>query len=525
MELSAGYMAGIYFIIMAVLFMLTSYLGMRRGRGFEGYSIAGRSIGGFVNGMGGMASYLSAFLFMGMTGAVVVTGFPYMGILVPFALSIAIFMALIGPYARNTGTRTLIEFIEIRYGRMVAYLVLAINFLFVGMFMIGQMKAVGICIEYIFRIPYATAILIGGIILTAYCVLGGMLGITWNQFIQGLIMLIGIAVPLALVLNALGVAGWYNPFLGYGELSPMMELKGFFDLVKTPQYYLSLAIVGLGGAAAAPQVFTISARAKDAASSRWALSWMVFFIGLVYACAMGFAFAATYWIRTSGIVIGQGQADYVLFMLCDATVPNYIGAIVVTGALAAAFSTLASLIVFCGTVGVTHIYEPLKKLVKNSREISGREKTTVMVIAMAMAGVVCILLAWSPPYLLVVPIIWGWELLTCTLLVPCLFACWWKRATRWGTVASILTGAMVVFTQGWSGPMLILPFYGCLIFLPLAILVHIIVSYLTPPDSARTLVDIWHGFADYSEKRYSGNLLPLTLGILSILMLIFALAL
>ena len=73
--------------------------------------------------------------------------------------------------------------------------------------------------------------------------------------------------------------------------------------------------------------------------------------------------------------------------------------------------------------------------------------------------------------------------------------------------------------------MLILPFYGCLIFLPLAILVHIIVSYLTPPDSARTLVDIWHGFADYSEKRYSGNLLPLTLGILSILMLIFALAL
>ncbi|NHV97815.1 MAG: sodium:solute symporter family protein [Thaumarchaeota archaeon] len=518
----SSYLAGIYFIIMVVLFLLTSYFGIRRGRGFEEYSIAGRSIGGFVNGMAGMASYLSAFLYMGMTGAVVATGFPYMGALVPFALSIAIFMALIGPYARNTGARTLIEFIELRYGRTVAYLALAVNFVFIGMFMIGQMKAVGICIEYIFKIPYATAIFIGGIILTTYCVVGGMFGITWNQFIQGLLMLIGIAVPLALVLKAVGVASWYNPFLGYGDLSPIMESAGFFNLVKTPQYYLSLALVGLGGAAAAPQVFVISARARDAPSVRWALSWMVLFVGLVYACAMGFAFAATYWIKTSGIVIEQDKADYVLFMLCDAMVPSYISALVVAAALAAAFSTLASLLAFCGIVAVTHIYEPLKKLVKKSNVFFEGEKTTIMVIATAVAGTVCTLLAWSPPSLLVVPIMWGWELLTSTLLIPCVFALWWKRATKWGSVASIMVGAMVVFTQGWTGPLLKMPFYGCLVFLPLSALVHIIISYLTPPDSTRTLLDIWHGFADYSERRYSSKLLPLTFGIVSILMLWFA---
>jgi Na+/proline symporter len=413
---------------------------------------------------------------------------------------------------------------ELRYGKIVAYLVLAINLLFVGMFMIGQMKAVGICIEYITGTPYTTGILIGGIILTVYCVLGGMFGITWNQFIQGLIMLIGITVSLALVLRALGVSGWPNPFWGYGDLSPMMETGGFYDLVKEPQYYLSLIIPGLGGAAAAPQVFSIAARAKDAPSSRWALSWMVFFIGLVYACAMAFAFAATYWTGTAGISIGNDQADYVLFMLCEATVPHYIGALVVAGALAAAFSTTAALIVFFGTASVTHVYEPIKKLVKNSRGISDREKTMAMAIAMTIAGMACVFLAWSPPHLLVVPIIWGWELLTCTFLIPCLFACWWKRATKWGTLASILAGAMVILTQGWTGPIFPLPFYGSLIFLPVATIVNIAVSYLTRSDLARTQVDGWHDFADHSEKRYSSNVLPVALGVLSILMLIFGLS-
>ena len=522
MGLPMGYIAGIYFIVMAAMFILTAYVMRRSTRDFEDYAVAGRSIGGLVNGMGGMASYLSAFLFMGMTGAVVAIGFPFMGVLVPFALSIAMFMVLIGPYARNTRARTLMEFMELRYGKLAAYLALAINLLFVAMFMIGQMRAVGICVEYITGMPYTTAILISGIILIVYCVLGGMFGISWNQFIQGSIMLIGIAVPLALVLSALGVAGWQNPILGYGDLSPAMAARGFFDLVKTPQHYLSLAIVGLGGAAAAPQVFAITARAKDAPSSRWALSWMVFFIGLVYACAMGFAFAATYWIKTTGMTIQPGQFDYVLFMLSEATVPNYIGALVVAGALAAGFSTTAALIVFCGTVAVSHIYAPLKKLKKNGG-IGNREKTIVMAIAMTIAGIACILLAWSPPALLVVPILWGWELLTCTLLIPCLFACWWKRATKWGTVASMLAGAMVVLTQGWTGPLIDVPFHGCLIFLPLAILVHIAVSYLTPPDRTRTLVDRWHGFADHSEKRYSGKLLPLLLGVLSFIMLVFAL--
>ena len=67
MGLPMGYIAGIYFIVMAAMFILTAYVMRRSTRDFEDYAVAGRRIGGLVNGMAGMASYLSAFLFMGMS--------------------------------------------------------------------------------------------------------------------------------------------------------------------------------------------------------------------------------------------------------------------------------------------------------------------------------------------------------------------------------------------------------------------------------------------------------------------------
>ncbi len=516
--------AAIYFVIMAGIFIITSIRGHQQSRNYTDYSLAGRAIGGLVNGMGGMASYLSAFLFMGMTGAVWSIGFPYIGVLVPFSLSIAMFMALIGPYARKTGGHTLIEFLELRYGKSAATIALVINILFVAMFMVGQMKALGICIEYITGFNYSLAILVGGVILTVYCVIGGMRGITWNQFVQGLVMLVGIMVPLAFVFRELNVADWWNPLFGYRELSSTMADRGFFELQKSPLYYISLILPGLGGAAAAPQVFAISARAKNADSARWGISWMVLLVGIVYACAMAFAFAATYWAQSIGFVVEPGRADYLLFDMVERILPAPMGALVVAGALAASFSTAAVLIAFCGQVAVNNVVVPLRKtLLHKHNDLPDKSRIQVMAWTIGIVGVLCIVLSWSPPALLVAPIMWGWELLTCTLLVPAFFACWWKRATKWGTIASMLVGCLVVLTQGWTGPVISFPFYGSLVFLPLALLTNIVVSLLTPVDAQSSLVDGWHGLVGgqhSSGSRYNSKALPLLLAGASICLLV-----
>ncbi len=237
---------------------------------------------------------------------------------------------------------------------------------------------------------------------------------------------------------------------------------------------------------------------------------------------MAFAFAATYWARTEHIEVNKGEADYLLFRLCEAKVSPAIGALVVAGALAAAFSTTAALIAFVGTASTRYLYAPLRRLFDRPREMSDPHRRRAMAAGMGIGGIACTLLAWSPPALLVVPIIWGWELLTCTLLVPCLLACWWKRATRWGTLASMVVGGAVVLTQGWTGPVWKFPFYGSLIFLPLATLAHLAVSSLTPRDAGSGLLDTWHGFADPSDARLAGPVLPASLAVVSCLLLVLA---
>ncbi len=42
---------------------------------------------------------------------------------------------------------------------------------------------------------------------------------------------------------------------------------------------------------------------------------MVFWIGIVYSCAMGFAFAATYWTEVNGVIVSPDKADYLLLCL------------------------------------------------------------------------------------------------------------------------------------------------------------------------------------------------------------------
>jgi len=249
---------------------------------------------------------------------------------------------------------------------------------------------------------------------------------------------------------------------------------------------------------------------------------MVFWIGLVYSCAMAFAFAATYWVQQNGVSVGKGQADYLLFRLCEATTHPALAALVVAGALAASFSTMAALLIFCGTVAVRYFYAPAKQWLRAGADVTEAERKQVMAVAMALAGVGSVLLAWRPPDLLVVPIIWGWEILSCTLFIPCLLAVWWKRATRWGAVASMAVGTCVVLTQGWTGPVFKLPFYGSLVVLPLACLAHIVVSCLTPPDPARALVDCWHGHSEALETRYNSALIPVLLSAAGAALLLLA---
>ena len=508
-------MSLLYVIIISIAFIIISMVSRRKLKeSYASYFLADRSISGLVNGLAGMSCYLSEFLFLGMTGAVYVIKFPFMGILYEFAISIAVFLFLLAPYIRRSGYYTLIDLFYDCYGREAAVLSCIVTLWFCMVFFIGQMKALGVTLEFMLGVPYDLAVIIGGIVLIAYTVIGGMYGVTYNQFIQGAIMLAGILIPLLYIMRSFGLTQWWNPITGYAELTPFMREMGFFEIQETAKYYVSTALVGLG-ALAGPHVFSIAARGRSSSEVRSAVSWMTFFIGLVYSCAMGCAFVGSYWASTVGIE--RSKADYVLFMMTKQLCPDEITGLLLAGGLCAAISTLSALVLFASTVIVHDLYS---KMLKRRKSVSAN----LMRLATAMLGIICVVLALRPPMLLVTPILWGWELLA-SAFVPSLVATyWWKKTSKPGVLASIAVGAILTaLTQKWSGPIIKVPFYGALIALPSSTITLIAISLLTRRVNERLKIDQWHGWKRYEEWRYNEKVLPLMFLAFSAMLLIYAL--
>lgn len=515
--MSLGVVSLIYLVTMFAIFIGVGAYSSRKLATQEDYLLGGRSFRAVSNGLAGMSSLLSEFLFMGMSGAVAVIGFGFTGILYVFAMGGALALLLVVPYIRRSDTYSIIDLLSTRFGRPAFWMALFINFVFGTMFLIGQYKAVAVSLQFMLpHSSYTMALIIAGIALTLYTVLGGMFSVTYNQVIQGVIMALACLIPLALILRGQEVAAWLNPLLGYAPLSGALAKKGFFILKHPAIYFVSMIVPGLGWMVG-PQGYAISARARSSSSLRYAIAWMMIFVAIVYSGAMAYAFSSSYWVATTGAKVSP---DYILFTMAEHYVQPWVTGLLLMGGLAAAISTLAAMLIFYGTAIAHDIYTLVKKA-------SEKEKLVMSYVATAACGLLGILVALHPPRLLVTPIIWGWELASVTFNPCVIMLLWWKRTHRWGVWAAIVvSGILTLMTQGWTGPIIKLPFFGGLITMPIGFLIIIIVSLLAPREQKEYTdwVDKIHGWKTSHDKRYNGLVLPFALGALCLLVIIWGIS-
>ena len=90
------------------------------------------------------------------------------------------------------------------------------------LYLIGNIKGVGIVFELLLGVHWYWGVLVGGLVVTLYVTLGGMYGVTYNQTIQTIILTIALIIPLMMILKGLGLNLWWFPPFGYGEAVPKM---------------------------------------------------------------------------------------------------------------------------------------------------------------------------------------------------------------------------------------------------------------------------------------------------------------
>ena len=496
------------YIIVGITFAL--YIGIaiwsRAGSTKEFY-VAGGGVSPLANGMATAADWMSAASFISMAGIISFAGYDGAVYLMGWTGGYVLLALLLAPYLRKFGKFTVPDFIGDRYysntARFVAVLcALLVSFTYVA----GQMRGVGLVFSRFLEVDINTGVIIGMIIVLFYAVIGGMKGITYTQVAQYCVLIFAFMVPAIFI--SIQMTGNPIPQLGFGgqlsdgsgvflldKLDGLSTDLGFAEYTEGSKSIIdvfSITLALMVGTAGLPHVivrfFTVK-RVKDARKSA---GIALLLIVILYSTAPAVAvFARTNmietvsnqpyatvpewfkkWETTGLIKFTDKNDDGLIQYLADtnnnelivdndimvlanpeiAKLPDWVIALVAAGALAAALSTAAGLLLVI-SASVSH--DLIKKIINPKISEKGE------LIAARLSSVVAVCIAGyfgiNPPGFVAATVALAFGLAAASFFPAIILGIFYKKMNKEGAISGMIIGIlfmlfyMTKFKFGWFG--------------------------------------------------------------------------
>ena len=497
-----------YWIWIAVGLSFSLYIGIaiwsRAGSTKEFY-VAGGGVHPIANGMATAADWMSAASFISMAGIISFSGYDGSVYLMGWTGGYVLLALLLAPYLRKFGKFTVPDFIGDRYysntARSVAvFCALIVSFTYIA----GQMRGVGVVFSRYLEVDIVTGVLIGMGIVLFYAVLGGMKGITYTQVAQYCVLIFAFMVP-AIFISFL-VTGNAIPQLGFGssgadgvylldKLDGLHKELGFHEYTYGSKSMFDVFCITMAlmvGTAGLHHVIVRFFTVKKVSDARKSAGWALLFIAILYTTAPAIAvFSRTnlietvsnkpydqmpYWFEkweTTGLLgftdknedgliqytadanTNELDVDVDIMVLANpeiADLPNWVIALLAAGALAAALSTAAGLLLVISSA-VSH--DLLKKMVKP--DIS--DKGELIAARIAATAAVCLAgyFGINPPGFVAATVALAFGLAASSFFPAILLGIFSKRINKEGAISGMLVGVtlmlfyMLKFKFGWFG--------------------------------------------------------------------------
>ena len=516
-------------ILVATIVLFITIGFMNKAEGTSDYYAAGRSISSFGSGMAIASNWMSAASFLGMAAIMYGSGYHGLAYVVGWTGGYVLLLVLMASQVRRFGKYTATDFIGDRYysnGMRLATAIIAICISF--SYCVGQFGGIGIMFKWILGMNYTWSVIIGASVVLTYTLVSGMLGVTKNQQIQYVILIIAFLIP-AFILTFKFDYFWLIPQIGYGQVvsdivagtaTPYISSLGHpMATVPTPEFAMPwdpatgkdffqwmatcfALMIGTAGLPHVIQKFYVVPKPSDA---RWSVTWGLFFICILYWTAP--LYSAFGKILSSSPEVGALAKDAIVVYTAQlGSVHPLIVGFLAAGAVAAAFSTVSGLLV-AGSSAFSHdIYYG----VINPKATGEQQMRMVKIATVAMAiGVAAVALLKLGLIAQLVAV--AFSLAGCTMFPLFLVGIWWSRSNRAGGVASLSVGSfislvvIIYFIAGKYGVSLpgkdfmnywLNPWYFAWIAGPLAVAANIIVSLMTEPpptDVQKHLAETVHG--------------------------------
>ena len=469
------------------------------------FYVAGSGVSPIANGMATAADWMSAASFISMAGLISFMGYDGSVYLMGWTGGYVLLALLLAPYLRKFGKFTVPDFIGDRYysdtARLVAvFCALIISFTYVA----GQMRGVGLVFSRYLEVDINTGVVIGMAIVLFYAVLGGMKGITYTQVAQYCVLIFAFMVPAIFI--SIQMTGNPIPQIGFGsegadgvylleKLDGLSRELGFHEYTtgsksKLDVFFITAAL--MIGTAGLPHVIVRFFTVKKVSDARKSAGWALLFIAILYTTAPAIAvFARTNlietvsekkydqmpvwfdnWEKTGLLKFDDKNNDGVIQYVADpqineltidrdimvmanpeiAELPNWVIALLAAGALAAALSTAAGLLLVISS-SVSH--DLIKKIIKP--DVSEKGELIAARVSAFFAVIMAGYFGINPPWFVAAVVALAFGLAAASFFPAIVMGIFYKRMNKEGAISGMVTGLLLMlfymtkFKFGWFG--------------------------------------------------------------------------
>jgi len=431
------------FVVYLAGMLLIGFVAYRRTADLSGYILGGRGLGRWVTALSACASDMSGWLLLGLPGYAYAAGFEAgwiaLGLLLGTYLNWRIIAARLRIYTELAGNAlTLPDFFEQRFQdrsrllRVIAAFFILLFFLF---YTSSGLVAGGKLFNAVFGLPYLWAVVAGTLVIVAYTFLGGFLAVCWTDLIQGLLMAFALAlVPVSAIVAS---GGWGATTAAMAAVNPALLDAFTSNESKTLSAIAIVSLLGWGlGYFGQPHILArfkaIRSTTEIPAARRIAVSWV--FITLVGALLAGFAGIGYLEQPLSG-----ADTEKVFIVLVQSVLHPIPAGICLAAILAAIMSTADSQLLVSSSVLAEDFYKALLRPDASQRELVWVGRLAVVVIAL-----IAFALALDPDSKVLELVAYAWAGFGAAFGPTLILALFWRRMTRNGALAGILTGGMTV---------------------------------------------------------------------------------
>lgn len=520
-QLEGSFKAGPAIILIATLVAFVLVGIFFRAKDPADYYAAGRKISRVGSGMAIASNWMSAASFLGMAGMMYGFGYNGLAYVVGWTGGYVLLLILMAAQIRKYGKYTAPDFIGDRYySRDLRILSAIFTILISFAYCVGQFGGIGLMFKWILGIDFVWSVIIGSSVVLLYTLISGMIGATKNMQIQYVIIVVSFLIPIFIMTFKFDYF-WLIPQIGYGaavtdivngipapNISDGVALINAyghdFSIVPSPEFampwdpstgttffqWVAICFSLMVGTAGLPHViqrFYVVPKVSDA---RWSVVWGLFFICLVYWTAPAYSTFGK--LLSSNPEVGALAKDAIVVYTAQlGSVNSLVVGLLAAGAISAAFSTVAGLLV----AGASAFSHDLYVKVINPTS-TPKNQLMVARIGTIIMGVAVTIVALMKLGLIAQLVSVAFSMAACTIFPLFLLGIWWSGSNRAGAKAGLFAGILVTtialtyFIVGLSGGKLpgqefisywLNVWYFAWIGAPLAIIVNIVVSKFTTP--------------------------------------------